>query len=104
MGNSAAFVSLSVVHKISTIRYFSSGLSTSSIILKDKSHYVQQLEEGLPEDFKWRLCYRASRDGRRGRDFRKHCDNKGPTVTLVQVEDCIFGGYNDKNWDGMDDL
>ena len=49
-------------------------------------------------DFKWRLCYRGSRDGWRPKDFHLNCDNKGPTVTLVKANDNIFGGYTDQDW------
>ena len=48
----------------------------------------------------WKLCYRASVDGWRSRTFHNRCDNKGATVTIVKVGSYIFGGYNDKSWQG----
>ena len=76
-------------------------LSNVSIILKDNDEYANQLVEWLRDlKFKWHLCYRASRDGWKAQDFHGHCDNKGPTVTLVKVNDCVFGGFTDQNWEG----
>ena len=73
----------------------------SSNILKKEAAYVHQLKKWLGEKCKWNLCYRASRDGWKGTDFHKHCDHKGPTVVLIRANDCIFGGYTDKDWGGM---
>lgn len=46
-----------------------------------------------------KLLYRGSLHGFYFKDFHKYCDNKGPTVTLMQIEDgdCI-GGYTEENW------
>ncbi|XP_068760879.1 uncharacterized protein [Montipora capricornis] len=46
------------------------------------------------------LIYRASRDGWASSTFHALCDNKGPTVTVVESEDNIFGGYTEQSWDG----
>ena len=52
-------------------------------------------------DFKWRLCYRASRDGWEAKDFHSHCDDKKSTVTAVKLaNDFIFGGFTDQSWAG----
>ena len=53
------------------------------------------------DSFQWCLCYRASRDGWSAQDFHRHCDNKGPTMTLVKVVEYIFGGYSDEGWEGI---
>lgn len=80
-------------------------LSNVSIILKDNDEYANQLVEWLRDlKFKWHLCYRASRDGWEAQDFHGHCDNKGPTVTLVKVNDYVFGGFTDQNWEGKHDF
>ncbi len=76
-------------------------LKKSSSILKGKIAFMKQLHKWLGEKCKWNLCYRASRDGWRGQDFHRYCDNKGSTVTLVKANNCIFGGYTDQNWQGM---
>ena len=70
------------------------------MILKGKYQFLYQMKEWSNHKFKWNLCYRASRDGWRAKDFHRCCDNKGSTVTLVRVGDYIFGGYTDENWAG----
>ena len=62
--------------------------------------YVKQVVGWLGGQFQWQLCYRASVHGWRAKNFHTMCDNKGPTVTIVKVGECIFGGYTDKNWKG----
>ena len=46
------------------------------------------------------LIYRASRDGWESINFHAHCDNKGPTVTVVKSGNYIFGGYTEQSWNG----
>ena len=31
-------------------------------------------------------------------EFHTKCDNKGPTVTILQGKNCLFGGYTSKDW------
>nr|XP_058953323.1 uncharacterized protein LOC131780736 [Pocillopora verrucosa] len=45
------------------------------------------------------LLYRASRDGWFSFNFHSHCDNKGPTVTVIKSGSNIFGGYTEQSWD-----
>jgi hypothetical protein len=45
------------------------------------------------------LLYRASRDGFKGADFHRLCDNKRATVTVIRSkEGYVFGGYADQSW------
>lgn len=45
------------------------------------------------------LLYRSSRDGRNDSTFHAKCDNKGPTLTVVETSDGhILGGYSDQHW------
>ena len=53
-----------------------------------------------PNNSKWTRCYHAKSDGFTAHDFHSRCDNKGPTVTLVQVREFVFGGFLDQNWGG----
>ncbi|CAB5393010.1 unnamed protein product [Rhizophagus irregularis] len=55
----------------------------------------------LPYEFK--LIYRASRASREGSDvknFHDCCDNKGPTVVIIKVQNTneIIGSYNQLDW------
>ena len=46
------------------------------------------------------LLFRKSRDGSNGKDFHRFCDNKGPTLVLVETEKGYkFGGYTPINWE-----
>jgi len=47
---------------------------------------------------KWRLLFRASRDGFAAKAFHSKCDNKGPTVTIVKSGSFIFGGFTEAAW------
>jgi len=50
-----------------------------------------------------RLIYKATRDGFQADDFHKTCDNKGPSVTVIQTkEGYLFGGFSPVAWDSSD--
>ena len=51
-----------------------------------------------PLQGKWRLLFRASRDGFAAETFHSKCDNLGPTVTIVKNGNYIFGGFTDVSW------
>ena len=54
-------------------------------------------------DIKWRLIYRASRDGFGAKDFHLKCDGKSHTLTICKVKGCgfIFGGYTEAIWESL---
>ena len=53
----------------------------------------------FPTNQKWELLYRGTRDGFKGKDFHKRCDNKSKTLTIIKsTNGNIFGGYTDKAW------
>ena len=43
-------------------------------------------------------CWHAKEDGWAVSTFHGNCDDKGPTVTIIQVGSFIFGGYSDVTW------
>ena len=45
------------------------------------------------------LFYRASVHGWASSYFHCHCDNKGPTVTVIKSGNNIFGGFTEQSWD-----
>ena len=47
---------------------------------------------------KWKLVYRASRDGFGAADFHSKCDNISKTLTIVSANENIFGGYTNMTW------
>ena len=47
----------------------------------------------------WELIYKASRDGFDANTFHSRCDNKGPTITIIQSNNgYLFGGYTSISW------
>ena len=45
------------------------------------------------------LLYRGSRDGPNASTFHRKCDNKGPTLTIIEsTKGQRFGGYTDADW------
>ena len=46
-----------------------------------------------------KMLYQATKHGDTSEDFKKHCNNKGPTLTIIKSEnDEIFGGFTKSNW------
>ena len=43
-------------------------------------------------------CWHAKTDGWEASTFHSNCDGEGPTVTIIQVDEYIFGGYTDVSW------
>lgn len=46
----------------------------------------------------WKMCFNARHHSYSAASFHAFCNNKGPTVTLVEVGRYVFGGYTDKAW------
>ena len=63
------------------------------------------INEGIKKNYnknikKYKLLYKASRDGFGVEDFHKKCDGKNFTVTLVHTKNNkLFGGFTDAEWD-----
>ncbi len=48
---------------------------------------------------RFKLLFRASRDGFSSSEFHRRCDHKGPTVTIVEANDSVFGAFTNIPWD-----
>ena len=73
-----------------------------SSILNDKEK-IKMLSDWIDPNkkIKYELIYKATKDGGTGKSFHSHCDNKGPTLTLINSTDgFIFGGYISISWEG----
>jgi hypothetical protein len=54
----------------------------------------------LSSDKKWKLQYRATRDGFSAKDFHSECDGIANTLTVIKSEhDNIFCGFTELAWD-----
>ena len=88
------------------ISSFSGTLTSSSILGSLDSKYLDKLNSYLgpvlqsPASSRFVRCWHAKTDGWAASTFHSNCDGKGPTVTIVQVGNYIFGGYVDKSWEG----
>ena len=71
-----------------------------SLILFEMPSLKRQLNDWLPSNNGWILCYRAPEYSWKSRRFHAGCDGKGPTVTIIKVNSYIFGGYTDISWGG----
>jgi Txe/YoeB family toxin of Txe-Axe toxin-antitoxin module len=62
-------------------------------------HQIQLNQFYGNQNQKWRLIYKATRDGFTANDFHRCSDGKGPTLTLIQsTDEFLFGGYTAINW------
>ena len=72
-----------------------------SEIVKDKGH-LDRIHNWLEEDGsdgKLSLLYRGTRDGMESNHFHSKCDNKGPTLTIIETTSgIIMGGYSNTHW------
>jgi len=76
-------------------------LTIDSRILKPKEK--KMLISWLPKKDRakrWKLMFRASKDGFNGSQFHAKCDNKGaPTVSIIEsTMNHVFGGYTTIPW------
>ena len=84
----------------------SGGLEKSSILSKyGNDSYLQVLTTYLDPVLQdlgtshWNLCWHANSDGWDvEKQFHPRCDGRGPSVTIVRVNQYIFGGYTDVSW------
>ena len=73
-----------------------------SPILNDNKNYIQTLKKWINpnKNIKGELLYKLSRDGEEISKFHELCDNKGPTLTLIQTKDGnIVGIFTPLSWD-----
>jgi hypothetical protein len=56
---------------------------------------------GFSNNDRFKLIYRATKDGFAAKDFHKRCDNISKTLTIIKVKDKpnIFGGFTELSWD-----
>ena len=78
-----------------------------SVILTDRGDFRNVLIGWIPMEIilagEWCLLFRASRDGFTASAFHSRCDNQGPTVTVVNSDGNIFGGFTESAWAGKTD-
>jgi hypothetical protein len=79
-------------------------LRKSVILVNERIEFHNKLEEWLPRQRYWRICWRVTAHGWLPSTFRRRCDRKVPTLTIVQVvknnTNLVFGGYATRTWAG----
>lgn len=70
-------------------------LSHNKDLLKILLEYLKHVETNGKH---WKLCFNARDHSYSAASFHALCNNKGPTVTLVEVGHLVFGGYTDQPW------
>ncbi|CAH3144226.1 unnamed protein product, partial [Porites evermanni] len=70
-------------------------LSHNKDLLKILLEYLKDVETNGKH---WKLCFNARDHSYSAASFHALCNNKGPTVTLVEVGHLVFGGYTDQPW------
>jgi len=74
----------------------------NSLIINNNKEYIKLLRNWINpnRNIKSELLYRLSRDGKEISKFHELCDDKGPTLTLFQIDDGNKGGiYTPLSWD-----
>ena len=77
-----------------------------SMILSNDPRSKKMVADWVLETIKSNRCqlyllYRGSRDGFRAKNFHEKCDNRGPTVVLIEnTTGNKFGGYASVSWTG----
>ena len=77
-----------------------------SLIIGNNAEYETCLKSWINpnKNIKAELLYRLTKDEASYKTFHNKCDNKGPTLTLIQDENEIkTGGYTPLNWDSNSD-
>ena len=73
-----------------------------SLIIGNNNEYGTILKNWInpKKEIKAELLYRLTRDGNSYLTFHNYCDNKGPTLTLIQDDNNLkTGGYTPLSWD-----
>ena len=76
----------------------------NTIILKDKIDKQKTIINWIKEktgknNIQFELIFRKSNNGSTSTDFHKYCDDKGPTLSLIETKNnLIIGGFTPLNW------
>ena len=91
-------------HQMNLFGLFDHNKIESNIITEHSDAVI--LHNWLEEDKsggELELLYRSSRDGQSGEAFHSKCDNKGPTVVIIETtEGGVMGGYASSTWKSVD--
>ena len=99
------FLTLTFIVESVLFFLFLKGINESTILGNlDRNRYLEKLMSYLDPVLQssgrsvFLRCWHANTDGWAATTFHRNCDGKGPTVTIIKVNDYIFGGYTDVSW------
>ena len=76
----------------------------TSDILQDDFASIEFLRTAFPFFIRgranWKRCYFAHQSSWRTEEFHSSCDYKGPSLTIIQVGNYVFGGFVEQSWGG----
>ena len=92
-----------IVEKIKGLHFINNNIFDSSIIKNDlkKQNIINNwIKEKMNKNLiKYELIYKMTENGSKPDDFHKCCDNKGPTLTIIETKNNdIFGGFTPLSW------
>ena len=95
--NEASFYQVQgIISQLQGVHVKESLSNVSKIIME--SSQASTVMSWFPSGASCTLIFRSSSDGRTAGDFHRCCDNKGPTLIVIQSGEYIFGGYTSKSW------
>ena len=96
-----SFIAGMVASCLPPLMLFLDSVVLSTVPLPTLELFTSLLSEALPAVRRCRLLFCSSRDGTTAAAFHRHCDRKGPTLTLIKDTDGnVFGGYAGVEWGG----
>ena len=92
-----------IIEKIMGFNIIKENILDSSIIKNDlnKQNQINKwIKEKVNKNLiKYELIFKMTVNGSNAKDFHKYCNNKGPTLTIIQTKNNeIFGGFTPLNW------
>ena len=82
-------------------------LSDSDIILLDERKSIIKMINPSSDlnTYKFKLIFKASKDGDSPNAFHSLCDNKGPTIIFIKINNGKrIGGYTSISWNSKDEF
>ena len=81
------------------IKFSNKIIPCSIMSISEDLTFYQSLKTKLPNIKNLQLLFKGSDHDFSAKQFHSLCDNKGPTITIIESEyGNIFGGYTSKSW------
>ena len=95
------FLIKELVHRVTTVHISKIFDSPEKFFLvRRKLSEIINDSHNSSKRISWKLLFRASEHGFKGRKFHEFCDDKGATVTIVKANNRIAAAYNCDSWSG----